>query len=869
MYLYEEIEVLKKADVYKELPSYISDNLNTSFELRPYQKTAFQNFITYFENEKLKIKPSHTLFHMATGSGKTMIMAGLMLYLYKQGYRNFLFFVSLSNIVKKTKENFLNNASSKYLFADEISIDGERIKIREVDNFQYSDPDSINICFSTIQGLHTNIGCPKENSVTEDDFKELKTVLISDEAHHLNAATKNKDQQKDEQSWEYTVNRIFNANLDNILLEFTATCDIKKTEIKKKYEPKIIFDYPLVKFREELYSKEIKTLRTDSDADADKARMNRALQACVLSQYRLKIFQDNYIQMKPVVLFKSYNIAGSKAFMEEFIGRINSLCGNDLELIAQMSQSEILNTAYTYFRQKEISFDILAQEMRNDFSMEHCISANEGDAEKNQILLNSLENSNNPYRAVFAVNKLDEGWDVLNLFDIVRLYETRQSGGKKISQTTISEAQLIGRGARYCPFAINPDDSKYKRKYDNDVNNPLRVCEELYYHCKNDSRYIDELRKALREIGAEADRPELHYKLKDIFKADTLYKSGVVFKNSKIIKKREDIDGLPWYINKNCSVRLSIGEGGEDVILEDDNTTDTKVKLYTCRNEIKEIAQKNYMLLHKALRQYAVFEFNTLQGYFPKLNSIRDFITSDKYLGNVEIALTSKYENPPTTILYSACLNALGKIALAIADIKDTEGSTEFYAYWIHEIFKDKTISYTATQNGGIGVSQKDHSVETNFRLDLDDADWFAYNDNYGTTEEKAFVQYFSTYIDKLKEQYDKVYLVRNERQLALYSFDNGERFEPDYLIFLQKNKEVGYEQYQIFVEPKGEFLFETDKWKEDFLKQIEERGIPTKTFADDTKYHVWGLPFYNHNSIYNKNDDRKFTEAFEKVFRL
>jgi transposase len=31
-----------------------------------------------------------------------------MLYLYKQGYRNFLFFVNLSNIVEKTKENFLN-----------------------------------------------------------------------------------------------------------------------------------------------------------------------------------------------------------------------------------------------------------------------------------------------------------------------------------------------------------------------------------------------------------------------------------------------------------------------------------------------------------------------------------------------------------------------------------------------------------------------------------------------------------------------------------------------------------------------------------------------------------------------------------------
>ena len=39
---------------------------------------------------------------------------------------------------------------------------------------------------------------------------------------------------------------------------------------------------------------------------------------------------------------------------------------------------------------------------------------------------------------------LNEGWDVLNLFDIVRLYETRQSGRGKIAPYTIKEAQLIG-----------------------------------------------------------------------------------------------------------------------------------------------------------------------------------------------------------------------------------------------------------------------------------------------------------------------------------------------------------------------------------------------------------------------------------------
>lgn len=61
--------------------------------------------------------------------------------------------------------------------------------------------------------------------------------------------------------------------------------------------------------------------------------------------------------------------------------------------------------------------------------------------------------------------------------------------------------------------------------------------------------------------------------------------------------------------------------------------------------------------------------------------------------------------------------------------------------------------------------------------MDLSKEDWFVFEDNYGTSEEKAFVAYFKEYVKDLKIKYDKVYLVRNERQLAIYSFNGGERF--------------------------------------------------------------------------------------------
>lgn len=861
-FLYEKIDVLRENGYASEMPEFIPANLNSSFELRPYQIAAFENFITHFESPKCT-HPTQVLFHMATGSGKTLIMAGLMLYLYKKGYRNFLFFVNLATIVKKTEDNFLNAASSKYLFADEIVLDGERIPINKVENFQSTDPDAINICFSTTQGLHTDMWIAKENGISFDDFDDMKTVLISDEAHHLNATTKklSKDEEENYHSWEQTVKSIFDRNSENILLEFTATCDIANPQIRAEYENKIIFDYPLHKFRADLYSKEIKTLRSDMDI------MDRAIQALVLSQYRLKVFQDNHLSIKPVVLFKSAKIADSKEFMALFIEVVKKLNGSMLKRISMLIDNPTMNQAYEYFSSTGITFDMLAQELREEFSEEHCVSVNDDkEADIKQILLNSLEDTSNPYRAIFEVKKLDEGWDVLNLFDIVRLYETRQSGGKAISPATVSEAQLIGRGARYCPFKLYDEQPKFQRKYDNDVENPLRICEELYYHCQNDSRYIGELHNALREIGIDPDKTVTrHYVLKDDFKQDEFYKTGLMFINDRVVKKRSEVNELlPSVRDKVYSVMIATGQSGEDIILDDEQTTSgdskTKTKLYA--TTIGKIAKINYAIVNKALAKTAVYKFNALKSRFPNLKSTREFITSTSYLGDIKIEIRSRYEEPPVTILSSAVTNVLAKIATSISAIEEEyEGTKNFRAVNVRDVFRDKAVNYTNIVDGGIGVSQNDVTVPSAMRIDLREEKWFAFTDNYGTSEEKAFVAYFRDYADRLKTIYNKVYLLRNERQMHLYSFNGGERFEPDYVLFLQKNTADGFEQIQVFIEPKGTHLLESDKWKEEFLLQLKEDANPVKTFVDDNNYHVWGLHFFNRDVR-----DTEFTLDFETL---
>lgn len=634
-------------------------------------------------------------------------------------------------------------------------------------------------------------------------------------------------------------------NNQNVLLEFTATCDLANENIKREYENKIIFDYPLKKFRDDGYSKEIRTMRSDISI------MERALQAIVLSQYRLKKFEDFRIRCKPVVLFKAKTIAESKAFMKEFIDTIKNLNGSVLERLADITEIDTMKKVYSYFEKNGITFEQLAQELKEAFGEDKCLSVNEdAEAEKNQIIVNSLEDANNPYRAIFEVRKLDEGWDVLNLFDIVRLYETRDAKNGIPGKTTIAEAQLIGRGARYYPFKLEEWQNKYQRKFDKDLDHPLRICEELYYHCQNESRYIAELYRALKEIGIDMENTVTRtYKLKDEFKADPLYQQGYVFYNERLIKSRSEVTGLsPTIRNHTYDVTIATGRAAEDTLmLGEEGTKESSVTTYTKHTSFAEIARINYSIVHRALRKYDVFKFNRLKSYFPQLKSINQFIFDDKYLGNVKIDITSRYEDPSPAILYVACVNVLKKIATSISNIEETyEGSKTFMAKYIREVFKDKRVNYTNPTDGGLGVSQNDNTVPMAWKLDLSKEDWFVFEDNYGTSEEKAFIAYFKQYVDKLKAKYDKVYLIRNERQLAIYSFDGGERFEPDYLLFLHSPKVNGYEQLQIFIEPKGTHLVKNDSWKEDFLLQLESNAIPIVKFADDNNYRIWGFHFFN-----------------------
>jgi len=834
----------------KDIPEFITDNLNHAFELREYQKEAIARFIHYLEQNPNRVNPSQLLFHMATGSGKTLLMAANILYLYNKGYRNFLYFVNSTNIIEKTRDNFLNPNSSKYLFNEKIKFGEKEVKINEVNNFETTDNNDINILFTTIQGLHTNMNMPKENTLTYEDFKNKNIVIISDEAHHINTWTKNnlgKDEAIAKTTWEHTVNNIFNSNIENIMLEYTATVDFNNAAIYEKYQNKLLYEYSLKQFRQDGYSKEVKVLQADLD------NIDRMLQAMILSQYRRKVAEENKIHLKPVILFKSKTIKESEENEEKFKEIIKNLTIKDIQRIKSQSNGSIIKKAFEFFDKQKISFDNLITELKEDFSEEKCmlLDSNNIDEER-QLKLNSLEDNNNEIRAIFAVDMLNEGWDVLNLFDIVRLYDTRDSKGNKPGKTTIAEAQLIGRGARYFPFKLKEEQDKFKRKFDQEIENDLKIIEELYYHSSHNPRYIQELTIALKETGIipPQEPKTIHLKVKDDIKKTDFWKNGFIFINQKIevdrsqIKNLSDID-----ISNNLGVfTLRTGFTQERMIFVDEVKTEEEI--VTKQIEIKNF---NEAILRKALSKLDFYRFDNLQKYFPKLNSMKEFIESLKQLKADVRSSKAKLNNLTPEDKLQICLNILKELETQIkAGYTKHKGTKLFVNHKINDIVTDKTLNINvgddSDQESGIAMSQ---TTNENLRLNLSNKKWYIYDENYGTSEEKYFIQFLHGAMERLEQKYSEIYLLRNVKLFKLYRFSDGESIEPDFVLFLKEKGKQEVIQYQLFIEAKGTHLLKTDQWKEEFLKEIES-NYQVQILAENETYKLIGMPFFNEGTKNN-----------------
>ncbi len=836
-------------------PEYITENLK--HELRLYQQEAIGRYLHYYDKDQTRDQSRglQLLFNMATGSGKTMIMAALLLDLYKRGFNKIVFFVNTTNIIEKTRENFLESSSNKYLFADKILIDGEPVTVREVSEFSDARDDAINIVFTTIQGLHSTLNNPHENSLTYEDLVDHDIVLLSDEAHHLNGDTKSlgSDEKKDNTSWESTINLVMVNNPRNHLLEFTATIDLDDKEIFYKYKDRIIYRYDLKAFREDGYSKDVWIYDVAADT------MSRAIQAMIVSQYRKKIALGAGIWLKPVVLFKAFRIDDCNEFYDAFVAKVKNLSAADVTNQREHTAG-ILQDAFRFFDTQGVSDADLADELRIDFAEERLLSVTKKQiTPEDQMRLNSLEDRDNEIRAVFAVNVLDEGWDVLNLYDIVRLYDTRDSKNGRPGKTTMREAQLIGRGARYYPYVVNGDEEKrFLRKFDNNELEPLRVIEQLHYHSASNPKYIQEIRQTLRETGIIADVNMVTHdlRLKDAFMRTRSYTDGRIWKNEQLERPALNhqialLGGEGYHLPEVYEISVPISIAHDRQIFEDDTDIEVQRQQETFTFDVL------FRRFPKSLVRFAVernkkIRYDTVSAKIAGLASLEAFLTGDSQLGGKKLRITAGVDKFEQLTIDEKLYVAEQFLALVAGDISLNEksfiGSKEFKPIPLKDAFNASIRrNYTITDNDAeFGISQSTPSVaggrSTRYYLDLSKEDWHVYDDNFGTSEEKQFILMMKNKIEDLRAKWDDVYLLRNEGALKIFAFATGKTFEPDYVLIANDKKDASV-SYQIFIEPKGGHLLEGDKWKEEFLEQIETEAIIE---GEDVNIRIVGMPFYN-----------------------
>lgn len=930
-FLYEKIntekEVIRKykpdiLDISKEITS------NLKYDFFDWQIKALENFLVFQEEKKdkeleyfknhwkeKKDNETHLLFNMATWTWKTMIMAGLILYYYRLGYRSFIFFVNQNNIVNKTENNFIDKNHNKYLFTQNIEIDWKNVNIKKVERFS-NDSDNIEVKFTSIHKLHNDIYQVKENCVYLDDLQNRDIVMLADEAHHLNSDTKKKKNNQEEiwleftdelnertsqeiieKSWENTViNKILKRDWKtdkinrNVLLEFTATLS-KLEEIEKKYIDKIIYKFDLKEFLRAWYTKEINLVSSSFE------KKERILQVLVLNWYRYKISLKYKINdFKWVVLFRSNKIESSKEDFEYFHEIINNLKETDFDFLKNLWDFiRVWKEVYEKWgsrikdmvdfiedKNNEVSWSEIIEFIKYNFKKDNCIITNsktwtktkEKTTEEQEKLLNSLEDKNNHITAIFTVFRLTEWWDVLNLFDIVKLYDTRSvvdNDNKeiiwkkmKVGLQTVSEVQLIGRWVRYFPFNFEWKQ-RNKRKFDNDLNHELRILEELFYHSNNDSLYLNELKSELKNQELiETNKKVKQFKLKDSFKNENkdFLNSFKILKNEQIDnpnKRKSNLDEVKDTFDFKYQIS-NVSYIEQEVNLNNDDEKDL-TRWEIKRDELKTISDKYFKnfdkhiilkaINEKSKKDNSIFRFENLKKEL-KIESIDDII-KDEFLWSFKIDIilskNKEFEDISNKEKLQIIVKFLDNLEIRLKEIYNPYLWTDFNFVSFKNIFdvvKEKSVN------------------EDEFTSDLENnlisKPWYILDSFNGTTEEINLVNFLNQTMWNLEEKYEKVFLLRNEEVYKIYDFNSWVWFQPDFLLFLKENDNNLY--YQIFIEPKGWYLIkkESEVIKNDFLKEITRRYWKNNVLINENIHYklIW-LPLYNHDISNKKEFDDEF----------
>jgi type III restriction enzyme len=315
-------------------------------------------------------------------------------------------------------------------------------------------------------------------------------------------------------------------------------------------------------------------------------------------------------------------------------------------------------------------------------------------------------------------------------------------------------------------------------------------------------------------------------------------------------------------IEEQYRYELRTGEIKEEIILDEEKKPKSSKDI--ARGKIAyKLDDFGENIVRGALDRFEFYKFETLKKYFPYVKSVIEFISSLNYLGSVGIEVLGPKDKINK-------LTSTQKLEMALFVVKkiSEQARTNTAEFIGTKLFKAQLLRDIFGKNEGkksLKLDSDSERAQEMVEINLVDKDWYAQNDLYGTSEERDFIKFIDEAIEKLRQKYSDIALLRNEKFFQVFDFDEGRVFEPDFIMILKKrNRTISI--YQIFIEQKGDQFkdsqgrFETSKegWKQKFLLEMEEKA-DTDLKLENKHFKLMGLPFYNEKL---KKD---FEEALEK----
>jgi type III restriction enzyme len=406
----------------------ITDLGNENYQKKLQIQQRFGTETNFYQNLPLPDRLSGVV-HMATGTGKSYVIFAIAYLSLVMGLtRRVLVLGPASTIIEQGLREKFNDLKNKREFNSKLPT---KYRGKAINLLTDNDPiEDDSIVIENINAVYSFGG------INDTLFKNTDEVLVlGDEIHHAYSHLKyadnrlvldkekgqeGKGEARDERLWMRFLRE--NSKITRHI-GFTGT-----PYNQNEYFPDIIYNYSIKDATEERYIKKINSIiRTETDEGDSKLTIDQRFEMVLKNHLknREKYAYRNLSgkrRVKPITIFICPNQKNAQRRSEEFI---TFLAGYEKKHNgAKGTDSEIVDG----LRKKVI-----------------CVVSRVSESEYKQ----ELDNIEETYQArpggsvefVYAVNKLSEGWDVDNVFQIVPMEE-------RVFNSKLLISQVLGRGMR-------------------------------------------------------------------------------------------------------------------------------------------------------------------------------------------------------------------------------------------------------------------------------------------------------------------------------------------------------------------------------------------------------------------------------------